>query len=60
MRKIDKPVLDDFDRSQVWNCPNVDELLAECEYRVFATDMLAAGLESKQRADMLVKYVDAC
>ena len=57
--KIDKPVLDDFDRSQVWNCPNVDDLLAECEYRVFATDMLAAGLESKQRADMLVKYVDA-
>ena len=33
--KIDKPVLDDFDRSQVWNCPNVDDLLAECEYRVF-------------------------
>ena len=27
--KIDKPVLDDFDRSQVWDCPNVDELLAE-------------------------------
>ena len=58
--KIDKPVLDDFDRSQVWNCPNVDDLLAECEYRVFTTDMLKfAGLESKQRADMLVKYVDA-
>ena len=57
--KIDKPVLDDFDRSQVWNCPNVDDLLAECEYRVFATDMLASGLEPKQRADMLVKYVDA-
>ena len=57
--KIDKPVLDDFDRSQVWDCPNVDELLAECQYRVFATDMLAAGLAAKERADMLVKYVDA-
>lgn len=57
--KIDKPVLDDFDRSQVWDCPNVDELLAECQYRVFATDMLASGLEAKERADMLVKYVDA-
>ena len=22
--KIDKPVLDDFERSQVWDCPNVD------------------------------------
>ena len=57
--KIDKPVLDDFDRSQVWNCPNADELLAECEYRVFAMDMLASGLAAKERADMLVKYVDA-
>ena len=57
--KIDKPVLDDFERSQVWDCPNVDELLAECQYRVFATDMLASGLEAKERADMLVKYVDA-
>ena len=57
--KIDKPVLDDFERSQVWDCPNVDELLDECQYRVFATDMLASGLELKERADMLVKYVDA-
>lgn len=57
--KIDKPVLDDFERSQVWDCPNVDELLAECQYRVFATDMLASGLEAKERADMLVRYVDA-
>lgn len=57
--KIEKPVLDDFDRSQVWDCPNVDVLLAECQHRVFATDMLAAGLAPKQRADMLVKYVDA-
>ena len=57
--KIDKPVLDDFERRQVWDCPNVDELLDECQYRVFATDMLASGLEPKERADMLVKYVDA-
>ena len=57
--KIDKPVLDDFERSQVWDCPNVDGLLDECQYRVFATDMLASGLEPKERADMLVKYVDA-
>ena len=57
--KIDKPVLDDFDRSQVWDCPNVDELLPECQYRVLATDMLASGLAAKERADMLVKYVDA-
>ncbi|WP_373821471.1 DUF4261 domain-containing protein, partial [Veillonella sp.] len=57
--KIDKSVLDDFERSQVWDCPNVDELLAECQYRVFATDMLASGLEAKERADMLVRYVDA-
>ena len=57
--KIDKPVLDDFERSQVWDCPNVDELLDECQYRVFATDMLASGLAAKERADMLVKYVDA-
>ena len=26
--KIDKLVLDDFAHSQVWDCPNVDELLA--------------------------------
>ncbi len=57
--KIEKPIMDDISRSQIWNCPNGNEILDACKYHVIATDMLAAGLDYKERAEMLVGYIEA-
>ncbi len=57
--EIEKPVMDDISRSQLWDCPNGEEILDKCGYQVIATDMLAAGLKYKDRAEMLVSYIDA-
>ncbi len=57
--KEEKPVMDEIARSQTWDCPQSDEILSNCKYRVVATDMLAAGLYYKDRAEMLVNYIEA-
>lgn len=57
--KIKKPIMDDISRSQLWNCPNGNDVLDLCKYQVIATDMLAADLDYKERAEMLVNYIDA-
>lgn len=56
---IKKPLLDDIARSQLWSCKESDRILNTCKYQVIASDMLAAGLDYKERAEMLVDYVEA-
>lgn len=57
--EIEKPLLDNIGESQLWDCPNGKEILATCKYHVIANDMLAGGLESQDRAEMLVEYIEA-
>lgn len=57
--KIDQPVMDELSISQLWDCRNGSEILEGCEYQVLATDMMAAGLHYKNRAEMLVNYIEA-
>ena len=57
--KNEKPVMDEIAENQLWNCQNGDEILNKCSYQVFATDMMAANLDYKERAEMLVDYVEA-
>ena len=57
--EISKPIMDEMEKSQLWNCPNGKSILDLCKYQVVATDMMAAGLSSKERADMLVHYIEA-
>lgn len=45
--------------SQMWDCPDSEEIFDKCRYQVVATDMLAAGLDYKDRADMLMDYMEA-
>lgn len=51
--------LDAITRSQMWDCPDSSEILDQCKYQVVATDMLAAGLPYKERAEMLMDYAEA-
>lgn len=57
--KIKEPIMDEISVTQTWNCPESSDILQNCQYHVVATDLLAAGLHYKDRAEMLVKYVDA-
>lgn len=57
--EVTKPVMDEMEMSQTWDCPEADELLTSCKYQVFASDMLAAGLHYQERAELIVDYVDA-
>lgn len=51
--------IDELTRSQFWDCPESERILSECRYHVIATDMLAAGLEYRDRAEMLVDFTEA-
>lgn len=57
--KTEKTVMDEIAQSQLWDCPEGDELLNKCSYQVVATDMMATGLDYKERAGMLVDYIEA-
>lgn len=48
-----------FERSQMWNCEDSDRILEECHYDVLATDMLAAGLSAKERAELDMDFLEA-
>ena len=57
--KIEQPVMDEISASQLWDCPDGMEILENCEYQVIATDIMASGLYYKDRAEMLVGYIEA-
>jgi len=57
--EIEKPLMDEIAKSQLWDCPESEDILNLCKYQIFANDMLAAGLDYKDRAEMLVHYVEA-
>lgn len=58
---FDKDLLDDFQISQMWDCPEEQRtrILNECKYQVAATDMLAGALPSLERADLDMDFLDA-
>lgn len=52
--------IDGFTRSQMWDCLNDrDRILSECKYQILATDTLGGGLPSRERANMLMDYLEA-
>lgn len=57
---FDGKTVDDFTRSQMWDCQDDrDRILEECRYSMLATDFLARGLPSLERADMEMDYLEA-
>ena len=54
-----QPVMDEISASQTWDCPESEDILSACKYQVVATDMMASGLDYKERAEMLVNYIEA-
>ena len=56
---INKPLMDDVALSQTWDCPDAEQILDSCKYQVIANDMLTAVLDYKQRAELIVRFVEA-
>lgn len=52
-------IVDEMTRSQMWDCPEHEEILARCKYQVFASDLLAGAMDAKSRAQMLTSYAGA-
>lgn len=48
----------DFARSQIWNVENVDEVLAKYKYSIKLYDINAQGQVPKERAEMLVLWLE--
>ena len=52
--------INDVTRSQMWDCINDrDQILSECRYSVLLTDMLGGGLPARERADVVMDYLEA-
>lgn len=51
--------IDAFTRSQMWDCPEHEQILSECRYQVIATDVLSAALSASERSEMLMNYLEA-
>ena len=57
---FDGKTVDDFTRSQMWDCQESrDRILEECRYSMLATDFLALGLPSLERANLEMDYLEA-
>lgn len=51
---------DEMQKSQMWDCMEErDRILSECRYMVLASDMLAATLTAKERAELDMDYLEA-
>lgn len=51
--------LDDLARRQMWDCPESEQILESCRYRVFAMDKLACMLPSRERAALDMDCLEA-
>ena len=57
--EFDADKLTPLQRSQMWDCSESDRILSECKYQVVATDMMAAPLLPKHRAEMVMDFAEA-
>lgn len=48
-----------MERSNMWNCEESEQILESCKYQVFASDMMAAALHYKERAELDMDFLEA-
>lgn len=52
--------LDPVTLSQMWECPDSEDILKNCKYHVAGVDMLGSGIQDyKKRAHLLCEYAEA-
>lgn len=57
--KIEQPIFNDLEITQIWDCPDASEIINECKYQIIANDFMGLQLEYKTHAEMLVDFIEA-
>jgi hypothetical protein len=57
--EFDGSKINEVERSQMWDCEGSEQILESCKYQVFATDMMAAALYYKERAELDMDFMEA-
>lgn len=55
--EFDQDSISPMERSQLWDVPNSEELLAGCTHRLMISDFMSAGLDYKERCGMLMDWL---
>lgn len=51
--------IDDFTKSQMWDCPQAEEIFERCSYNFAVTEMFTSMMDYKDRANLLMDYSEA-
>ncbi len=57
--EINESKIDDLAKTQMWDCPESEEIIEKCKYQVIGMDMLARTLPYKERAELAMDYMEA-
>ncbi len=55
----EKLEFDPLTRSQMWDCPESEDIIASCRYDVVAADVFSSFMDYKDRAEMLADLAEA-
>lgn len=58
VREFEQDSIDSFARSQLWDVRDGSGLLETCRYEVVIFDMMAAGLDYKDRCELLMDWME--
>ncbi len=58
VHEFDQESIDGFSRSQLWEVADRNEVLEKCRYELFLFDMMAAGMDYKERGKMLAEWLE--
>ncbi len=51
--------IDAMTRSQMWDCPNREEVLEKCKFKIIFMDVFGRAMDYKQRSEMLMDFLEA-
>lgn len=55
----ERKYLNPLNLSQMWDCPESEKVFEACPYEIVVTDMLAGTMDYKERANMLMDFMEA-
>lgn len=58
-KEFDASKIGTMERGNMWNCEESEKILESCKYQVFVSDMMAAALHYKERAELVMDFLEA-
>ncbi len=57
--EIGESKIDELSRTQMWDCPESEEIIEKCKYQVIGMDMLSRALPYKERAELIMDFMES-